>query len=35
MELGERGKEKGNDKALVISHYIRCEEDIRMCIESF
>jgi hypothetical protein len=25
MELGKRGKGKKNDRALVISHNIRCE----------
>jgi hypothetical protein len=25
MKLGERGKGKGNDRASVISHNIRCE----------
>jgi hypothetical protein len=25
MELGERGKDKQNDRALVIPHTIRCE----------
>jgi hypothetical protein len=25
MELGERGKEKGNNRASVTSHNMRCE----------
>jgi hypothetical protein len=34
MELGERGKGRENDRASVISHNIRREGRLRICIEN-